>query len=152
MRPRSATWSASCAVPAGQYEIVPEVRRRAARGPSARRIQHGQVTFVALRDEHVGGLQVIEDRFLCSNPGTLVISRIGANARTGASSVQTVLTLPSRQDCARTVAGLRPGDTRVSLRGEKGQLAAQTFQVVAQALTPVSLSPEPGGRYAAASV
>ena len=129
------------AAPAGAYELVSEYEGglRGQRTPV--RIQHGKVTFIALPEEQLGGVEVIVDRFLCTATDTLGISRIRSGSASGASSIQTVLTLPTREQCVHTIAGLQPGTYQVSLRGKQGQLAAQTVEVNAQALTPVSVGP-----------
>ena len=132
------------AVPPGVYELVPEYEGGLRGQRTAVRIQPGQATFVALQEEQVGGVQVMVDPTLCSDSTTFAISEIRSSPKksTATSSVETVLTLPTRQECAHIIAGLWPGEYQVSLRGKKGQLAAQTFQVTSQALTSVSLSHE----------
>ena len=137
------------AVAGGAYELVPEYEGglRGQRTPV--RIQDGKVTFVPLLEEQVGGVEVLVDRFLCTASRTLAVARIRSSPISGAASIETVLTLPTREPCAHTVAGLQPGEYQVSLRGPQGQLAAQTVPVNAQTLTPVyarSESVEASGR------
>jgi hypothetical protein len=130
------------AVPAGAYDLVPEYEGEVRGERTPVRIQHGKVTFVALPEEEVGGVRVVGESVLCKARGTLAISEIRSSSETGAWSIETILTRPTRQECVHTIAGLRPGEYQVSLRGMKGQLAAETFQVAAQTLTPVAMSAE----------
>ena len=89
------------AVPTGAYELVPHNEGGLRGRATPVRVQYGKVTFVALPEEQVGGVQVVANPLLCSAPGTLELSAIRFNSDTGASSIQTVLTLPTRQ-------GVRP--------------------------------------------
>lgn len=130
------------AVPAGAYELVPEYEGGLLGQATPAHVQDGKTTFIALPEEQVGGLQVAADPVVCRASSSLTISSLRASSRGGSSSIQTVLTLPTREECVFTIAGLRPGNYQVSLRGAKGQLAAETCHVAAQALTSLAVRAE----------